>query len=93
MVKNRMLARAVEGDLQKLLQGQSAMIYGDGDVVEVAKVIQSFTKENAKPVIRGGVVEGKSISADEVNQLAKLPTKEVCKPCCLAHCKHRRLSW
>lgn len=77
VVKNRMLARAVEGDLQKLLQGQSAMICGDGDVVEVAKVIQSFTKENAKPVIRGGVVEGKSISADEVNQLAKLPTKEV----------------
>ena len=77
VVKNRMLSRAVEGEIQDLLQGQSAMIYGNGDVVEVAKVIQSFTKKNAQPVIRGGVVEGKSISADEVNQLAKLPAKEV----------------
>ena len=72
-----MLSRAVEGEMQELLHGQSAMIYGNGDVVEVAKVIQSFTKENEKPLIRGGVVEGKSISADEVNQLAKLPAKEV----------------
>lgn len=77
VVKNRMLSRAVEGDLQGMLKGQSAMIYGEGDVVEVAKVIRNFTKENEKPTIRGGVVEGKSITADEVNQLAKLPAKEV----------------
>lgn len=77
VVKNRMLSRAVEGDLQEMLKGQSAMIYGEGDVVEVAKVIRNFTKENEKPTIRGGVVEGKSITADEVNQLAKLPAKEV----------------
>lgn len=77
VVKNRMLSRAVEGDLQEMLTGQSAMIYGEGDVVEVAKVIRNFTKENEKPTIRGGMVEGKSITADEVNQLAKLPAKEV----------------
>ena len=52
------------------------MIYGNGDVVEVAKVIQSFTKENEKPLIRGGVVEGKVFQLMK-NQLAKLPAKEV----------------
>jgi large subunit ribosomal protein L10 len=53
------------------------MIYGNGDIVEVAKVIKNFRKENSKPEIKGGVVEGKKINADEVDQLAKLPSKEI----------------
>ncbi|NLX24617.1 MAG: 50S ribosomal protein L10 [Lentisphaerae bacterium] len=79
VVKNRMLARAVpEGaDLGAMAKGQIAMIYGEGDVVEVAKVIKKFTATNKKPVIKGGFVEGKAVSAEDVVELAKLPSKDV----------------
>ena len=77
VVKNRMLARTMSAEAHDLLPGQSAMIYGNGDIVEVAKVIKNFRKENSKPEIKGGVVEGKKINADEVDQLAKLPSKEI----------------
>lgn len=75
--KNRMLARNLSTETHDLLTGQSAMIYGDGDIVEVAKVIKNFRRENAKPEIKGGVVEGKKLNAEEVEQLAKLPSKEI----------------
>lgn len=77
VVKNRMLARSIDSNATDLLKGQSAMIYGDGDVVEVAKIINKFRKENEVPVIKGGIFEGKSINAEEVEELAKLPSKEI----------------
>ncbi|MDH3982085.1 MAG: 50S ribosomal protein L10 [Kiritimatiellaceae bacterium] len=77
VVKNRMLNRALPVDASDLLTGQTAMIYGDGDVVEVAKVIKKFTATNQKPVIKGGFVEGKAVSAADVVELAKLPSKDV----------------
>ena len=77
VVKNRMLNRAMTDDISELLKGQTAMIYGDGDVVEVAKVIKKFTAANEKPVVKGGFVEGKAVSAQDVVALAKLPSKDV----------------
>jgi len=43
----------------------------------VAKVIKKFTAVNQKPLIKGGLVEGKAVSADDVVELAKLPSKDV----------------
>jgi large subunit ribosomal protein L10 len=77
VINNRMLNRTLETDASDLLKGQTAMIYGSGDVVEVAKIIKKFTAANQKPTIKGGFLEGKAISADEVVELAKLPAKEV----------------
>lgn len=77
VVKNRMLNRAMSDDISDLLKGQTAMIYGDGDVVEVAKVIRKFSVANKKPVVKGGFVEGKAVSAADVAALAKLPPKDV----------------
>lgn len=77
VVKNRMLNRAMSQDISGLLKGKTAMIYGDGDVVEVAKVIRKFTAANKKPVVKGGFVEGKAVSAQDVVALAKLPSKDV----------------
>jgi len=77
VVKNRMLNRAMPEDISGLLKGQTAMIYGNGDVVEVAKVIKKFTATKQKPVIKGGFVEGKAVSAEDVVALAKLPSKDV----------------
>ncbi len=77
VVNNRMFNRALDGKATDLLKGQTALIYGSGDVVEVAKVIKKFTAANQKPVIKGGFLEGKAISGEEVAELAKLPAKEV----------------
>ncbi len=77
VVKNRMLNRALPEDASDLLKGQTAMIYGEGDVVEVAKVIKKFTAQNQKPVVKGGFVEGKAVSAQDVVELAKLPSKDI----------------
>lgn len=77
VVSNRMLGRALGASDGTLLKGQTAMIYGSGDVVEVAKIIRKFTIKNRKPLIKGGYLEGKRISGEEVTELAKLPAKEV----------------
>jgi large subunit ribosomal protein L10 len=77
VINNRMLDRTLETEASALLKGQTAMIYGSGDVVEVAKIIKKFTAANQKPTIKGGFMEGKAITADEIVELAKLPAKEV----------------
>jgi len=78
VVNNRMLNRALDGRATAdLLKGQTAIIYGSGDVVEVAKVIKKFAAVNKKPVVKGGYLEGKAVSGAEVAELAKLPPKEV----------------
>ena len=84
VVKNRMLDRAMSEDVSELLKGKTAMIYGDGDVVEVAKVIKKFTAANKKPLVKGGFVEGKPVSAQDVVALAKLPSKDVMRSILLA---------
>jgi len=77
VVKNRMLKRSMEQDISDLLKGQTAVICGTGDVVEVAKVIKKFTATNKKPVVKGGFVEGKAVTAADVVALANLPSKDV----------------
>lgn len=77
VVNNRMLNRALDGKAVEMLKGQTALIYGAGDVVEVAKVIKKFAAANQKPVVRGGFLEGKAITGEEVIELAKLPSKDV----------------
>ena len=77
VVKKTMLNRAMTADVSELLKGQTAMIWGEGDVVEVAKVIKKFTAANKKPVVTGGFVEGKAVNAEDVVELAKLPSKDV----------------
>jgi large subunit ribosomal protein L10 len=78
VVKNRMLGR-ISSDLGHegldKLTGPTAMIVGDGDVVEVAKILKKFQTEQERDVIKGGVVEGTVISPSEVMELAKLPGK------------------
>jgi large subunit ribosomal protein L10 len=77
VVNNRLLNRALNGEVSELLKGQTAMIYGSGDVVEVAKVIKNFSAANEKPAIKGGLLENKVITGDQVIELAKLPSKDV----------------
>jgi large subunit ribosomal protein L10 len=60
-----------------LLVGPSAIAFVSGDPVEVAKGLRDFSREHPMLVIKGGVLDGKSLSADEVRRLADLESREV----------------
>ena len=59
------------------LAGPSAVAFITGDAVEVAKSLRDFSKANPALVVKGGFLEGKPLSADEVRKLADLESREV----------------
>jgi large subunit ribosomal protein L10 len=83
VVKNTLTRRAAEAAgadaLLALLEGPSAIAFveSDGDPVAVAKALRDAATSTKVLAIRGGVLEGKSLTADEVETLAKLPPVEV----------------
>ncbi|CAN5483085.1 50S ribosomal protein L10 [soil metagenome] len=60
-----------------LLVGPTAIAFVKGDPVEAAKGLRDFAKTNPLLVIKGGVLDGKSLSAAEVNKIADLESREV----------------
>ncbi|SDQ82695.1 50S ribosomal protein L10 [Thermostaphylospora chromogena] len=64
-------------ELDNLLQGPSAIAFVKGDVVEAAKGLRDFAKANPLLVIKGGVVDGKSMTPAEITKLADLESREV----------------
>jgi large subunit ribosomal protein L10 len=81
VVKNtltRIAARdaGVEG-LDDLLAGPSAIAFVKGDPVEAAKGIRDFAKVHPKLVIKGGYLDGRVLSAQDVTKLADLESREV----------------
>ena len=67
----------LSGEIGEYLKGQSAIVSGDSDVCAAAKVLKNFAAEFNKPEIRGGALDGKVLSKDEVIMLASLPPREV----------------
>src|SRR5205809_201773 len=55
----------------------TAVAFVSGDPVEAAKSLREFAKANPLLIIKGGVFEGKAISAAEVGRLADLESREV----------------
>jgi large subunit ribosomal protein L10 len=81
VAKNTLTALAakeagVEG-LDSLFFGPTAIAFVTGDPVEAAKGLRDFSKSNDKLVIKGGVLEGKVLSVDEVIKIASLESREV----------------
>ena len=79
VVKNSMLGRISSEmgcGLSGQLSGPTAVIFGEGDVVEVAKILKKFSGDKNKPALKGGVLEGAVLSANDVGELAKLPGKK-----------------
>ena len=66
----------VEG-LDDLLAGPSAIAFIKGDPVEAAKGLRDFAKANPLLVIKGGYMDGKTLSAAEISKLADLESREV----------------
>jgi large subunit ribosomal protein L10 len=64
-------------DVDELLVGPTAIAFISGDPVEVAKGLRDFAKGNPSLVIKGGVLEGKTLAVDEISKLADLESREV----------------
>jgi large subunit ribosomal protein L10 len=81
VAKNTLAKRAATDagitGLDDLFTGPTALAFVSGDVVEAAKGLRDFAKANPFLVIKGGVFEGKPLSAAEVGQLADLESREV----------------
>lgn len=80
VIKNNITKRAlaeagIEG-LEDKLEGPTAVIMTDGDYLEPTKAIYKFSKDNDFYKIKGGVIEGKVMTTEEIITLAKLPSKE-----------------
>jgi len=81
VVKNTLSAIAakqagVEG-LDDHLAGPSAIAFVTGDPVTVAKSLRDFAKANQQLVIKGGVLDGRLLTAADVTKLADLESREV----------------
>jgi large subunit ribosomal protein L10 len=59
------------------LVGPTAIAFIEGDAVEAAKGLRDFAKANPHLVIKGGVLDGKALSAAEITKLADLESREV----------------
>ena len=59
------------------LVGPSAIAFVEGDPVEAAKGLRDFAKANPLLVIKGGVLDGKPLTAAEITKLADLESREV----------------
>ena len=79
VVKNTLTRRAAEAAgadaLLALLEGPTAIAFleADGDPVAVAKAIGATTRQTRVLEVRGGILEGRSVTAAEIESLATLP--------------------
>ena len=80
VIKNNIIKRALdangESGLDDLLEGPTAIVIGTEDYLEPSKVIYNFSKNNEFYKIKGGIIEGKVMTAEEIITLAKLPSRE-----------------
>ncbi|HEY8372895.1 MAG TPA: 50S ribosomal protein L10 [Pseudonocardiaceae bacterium] len=81
VAKNTLAKRAAveagfEG-LEDLFTGPTAVTFVTGEPVEAAKALRNFAKENKALVIKGGYMDGRPLSVDEVNKIADLESREV----------------
>ena len=63
--------------IEQHLVGPTAIAFIDGDPVVVAKGLRDFARTNPQLVIKGGVLDGKFMTPDEVRKLADLESREV----------------
>jgi len=79
IVKNTLLKKAAEdtdaGQLSNLFVGSTAIAFCDEDSAATAKVFVKSAKEYKLLNIKGGLLEGKVVSVDEIEKISELPSK------------------
>ena len=78
--KNKLVQRATESagyaEINDKLVGPNAIAFGHSDAVAPARVLANFAKDHEALVIKAGIVEGKVLEVEEINEIAKLPGRE-----------------
>ena len=81
VVKNTLLRIASQetpyGTMQEHFKGPLTVTLNRGDIVQATKVLVDFAKKNAEIEIKGGMLEGKFLTTEQLGQLAALPSREV----------------
>ena len=81
-VKNSMALRALHAQdvtaLDPVLEGPSSLVFGGEDIVSLSKEIAGWVKELGDELlaIKGGMVEGTTLSSGDVEELSKSPSRE-----------------
>ncbi|AYM03825.1 50S ribosomal protein L10 [Levilactobacillus brevis] len=80
VIKNKILVRAAEKagyeGLNELFAGPTAVAFSDEDPIAPAKVLKNFADNVDALEIKGGYIEDKIMSIDEINTYATLPSRE-----------------
>lgn len=82
VVKNTLIKLAVkeagiEGLDDKILEGSTVVVTGNEEYTTGPKIAYDFSKDHEFYHMKGGIMDGKVVSMEELNKLAKLPSKEV----------------
>jgi large subunit ribosomal protein L10 len=81
VVKNTLVRLAIKDSkfaaLETKLGGPVALVVGYADPVELAKTIASLRDLREKFKVRGGILDGKALTAEEITALSELPPREV----------------
>ncbi|MCH5464856.1 50S ribosomal protein L10 [Levilactobacillus tujiorum] len=80
VIKNKILVRAAEKagyeGLNELFAGPTAVAFSDEDPIAPAKILKNFADSVDALEIKGGYIEGKIMSIDDINTYATLPSRE-----------------
>ena len=80
VIKNNIVKRALnlngENGLDSLLEGPTAVVTSKEDYLEASKIIYKFSKDNDFYKIKGGIIDGKVMTAEDIITLAKLPSRQ-----------------
>ena len=81
IAKNTLVKRAAEQaeieGLEALFIGPTAIAFVEGEPVDAAKALRDFAKEHKGLVIKGGYMDGRPLTVDEVSKIADLDSREV----------------
>jgi large subunit ribosomal protein L10 len=81
VVKNTLSERAAEqagaGELREHLQGPTAMTFVRGDAAAAAKALSDFARATGFLAFKGGWMNGKPLTGDEIIAISRMPSREV----------------
>ena len=80
VVKNRLAMRAIEGagleGLKDLFRGTTAAAFAEDNPVAIAKAVSEFAKKVPAIELKGGLLDGQEVAAQEIEAIASLPSRE-----------------
>ena len=81
VVKNSIVKRAVEGtdlaDISNVCEGTTAIALSDEDYTAAARILCKFAESHDNFTVKSGFLDGKVVGIDTVEELAKLPSRDV----------------